>query len=111
MPAPDSDLAATWTRHDGSACESCGEQTIVLAYEDSNNKLSVVNVTSSGPQWTTLDADPRPGSGLAVNLQWRNHVPAGIRLYYQRNEDDLVSIDWESQGRLRDTGKSCFIWS
>ncbi|KAL8854270.1 MAG: hypothetical protein Q9221_000984 [Calogaya cf. arnoldii] len=108
-PSPNSDLAATWTQHGGSACESCGEQTILLAYEDSNNKLSVVNVTSSGPRWTTLDADPRPGTGLAVNLQWRNNAPRGVRLYYQRNKDDLVSIDWEPQSGLRDTGISFIV--
>ncbi|KAL8659720.1 MAG: hypothetical protein Q9226_000276 [Calogaya cf. arnoldii] len=104
LAAAVADLAATWTQHDGSACESCGEQTIILAYEDSENKLSVVNITSSGPRWTTPEADPRPGTGLAVNLQWRDNAPPGVRLYYQRNKDDLVSIDWESQSGLRDTG-------
>ncbi|KAL8674340.1 MAG: hypothetical protein Q9168_001269 [Polycauliona sp. 1 TL-2023] len=107
VPSPDSDLAATWAQHDEPACKTvCGGQYYILAYEDSNDELWVVNVTTSGPQWTTLDADPTPGSGLAVNLQWRNFAPAGIRLYYQRREYNLVSVDWESQAGLNDTANN-----
>lgn len=105
MPAPNSDLAATWTKHAGSTCNDCGEQALLLAYEDSDNHLWVYNSTSSGPRWLKLDAGPTPGSGLAGTLQWRSLHPAGIRLYYQRGEHDLCSVDWEPQDGLLDTGE------
>ena len=96
-PSVNSDLAAVWTAYDGDQCNNCGEYDLIFAYQDTNNKLQVINATSSGLKYATLDADPVPGSGLAMTISWHNEGRPGIRLYYQKGENDIVSIDWEGQ--------------
>lgn len=105
-PSLNSDLAAIWTAYDGAMCKSCGEHDLILAYENTNDKLQVVNATRSGLRYRTLDADPIPGSGLAISLQWHSEGSPGLRLYYQKGEDDMLSVDWESQEQASAPGKS-----
>lgn len=105
-PSLNSDLAAIWTAYDGAMCNNCGEHDLILAYEDTNDRLQVVNATSSGLRYRTLDADPIPGSGLAISLQWHSQGSPGLRLYYQKGEDGIFSVDWESQEQASAPGKS-----
>lgn len=95
VPSPHSDLAAIWASYDGVPCYSCGGADPHLIYQDSNDKLWVVNATASGYRYTKLAADPVPGSGLAMSLEWRSEGGPGLRLYYQKGADGLISADWE----------------
>ena len=102
VPSSNSILAAVWLAYDG--CNGCS-RSLLLAYQDSNDKLWTGNITSSGTSWTLSRATPSPGTGLAVNLQWRSRGPPGVRLYYQRNLTELYSIEWEPRDNNTDTGK------
>ena len=66
-----------------------------MAYQDSNDKIWVVNATSSRPILTTLKADAAPGTGLAFQSVWHRRGSPGLRIYYQRGADDLMTIDYE----------------
>ncbi|KAL8943037.1 MAG: hypothetical protein Q9216_001325 [Gyalolechia sp. 2 TL-2023] len=95
VPSPNSDLAAIWTGYKGAPCNNCGIPSALLVYEDINDKLWVVNATSSGLRYTVIAADPIPGSGLAMNLAWRREGGPGLRLYYQKGAGGIISGDWE----------------
>ncbi|KAL8960080.1 MAG: hypothetical protein Q9193_003158 [Seirophora villosa] len=94
-PSPDSALAAIWTAYDGAPCRNCGEHNRLLVYEDNEDKLRVINATGAGFRHTRLAADPIPGSGLAVNLVWRNEGGPGLKVYYQKGADSIMCADWE----------------
>ena len=95
IPSPDSDLATIWSQTDHNSCDGCGQQTVLLAYQDSNDKIWVVNATGSRPSLTTLQADAAPGTGLAFQSVWYSKGSPGLRLYYQKGADDLITIDYE----------------
>ncbi|KAL8992555.1 MAG: hypothetical protein Q9169_007010 [Polycauliona sp. 2 TL-2023] len=94
-PAANSDLAAVYTQYDEADCEECDEVTRILAYEGGNQKLQVVNATSSGSPRRQLDADIISGSGLAINLGWKKDGAMNLRLYYQNDQPGARSLDWE----------------
>ncbi|KAI4090585.1 MAG: hypothetical protein LQ344_004632 [Seirophora lacunosa] len=111
-PAADSDIAATWTRYDGVACNNCVGYGHVVGYEDSNAALQVVNATQSGFQYRELKADPVPGSGLAMNLAWHGDRTPGIRLFYQKGSNTFHSIDWEESDKpAGDGGNTAGDWT
>ncbi|KAI4223304.1 MAG: hypothetical protein LQ349_007452 [Xanthoria aureola] len=95
IPSPNSDLATIWTQTDHNSCNECGRQTLLMAYQDSNDKIWVVNATRSQPILTTLKADAAPGTGLAFQSVWHRRGSPGLRIYYQRGADDLMTIDYE----------------
>ncbi|KAL9624654.1 MAG: hypothetical protein Q9204_007854, partial [Flavoplaca sp. TL-2023a] len=95
IPAANSDLAAQWSVYDGVACNNCGDSYLVLAYEDSNNRIQVVNKTQTGIRYNHLDeAIPVADSGLAMNLHWMIDKAPELRLYYQQGADGVMSADW-----------------
>ncbi|KAL8949000.1 MAG: hypothetical protein Q9222_004856 [Ikaeria aurantiellina] len=96
VPSPTSDLAAIWTAYDGAPCNKCSWADPLLVYQDSNDKLWVVNSTTTGVQYSRLAAEPIPGSGLAMNLAWHDEGDPGMRLYYQKDADGICSADWEA---------------
>lgn len=98
VPSPDSALAAVWTAYDGAPCRSCGDHNRLIVYEDIDDKLRVINATGAGFRYTKLAADPIPGSGLAINLVWRNEGGPGLRVYYQKGADGIMRADWEDGG-------------
>lgn len=105
-PSINSGLAAIWTAYDGAPCSDCTAYNLLLAFEDSNNKLQVVNITFSDIQYRALDADPISGSGLAINLEWHAEGSPGVRLYYQKGANSLQSVDWETQYEESAPGES-----
>ena len=102
-PSPGSNIAAMWQRYYG--CEDCYGTPLLVAYEDSGNAIQFGNLSSSEVQWTTLRANPMPGSGLAFNLLPRSDGSAAFRLYYQINSGGLVSIDYETRSGESDTSE------
>ncbi|KAL9007729.1 MAG: hypothetical protein Q9180_009589, partial [Flavoplaca navasiana] len=95
MPAANSDLAAIWSQSDQTACNECGQQTLVTAYQDSNDKLMVINATGSSPLPTALGANAVSGTGLTLQLVWHREGSPGLRIYHQQGADDLITIDYE----------------
>lgn len=55
----------------------------------------MVNVSESGTNPTPLKADAVAGTGLAFQSVWHRRGSPGLRLYYQRGADDLMTIDYE----------------
>ncbi|KAL9000488.1 MAG: hypothetical protein Q9169_000781 [Polycauliona sp. 2 TL-2023] len=94
IPAPDSDLAIVWSQGDQTLCEECGQQTLLLAYQDSNDRIWVVNTTDP-PEPTALEANAKRGTGLAMDSIWYQEGSPRISVYYQTVTDDLVTADWE----------------
>ncbi|KAL8729472.1 MAG: hypothetical protein Q9166_004720 [cf. Caloplaca sp. 2 TL-2023] len=111
IPSPNSDLAAIWTQTDQTACNKCGDQNALLAYQDSSYKIWVVNVTGPSPRLTMLEADPTPGTGLAFQSVWHEEGSPGIRIYYQKGADDLITIDYESDYGSAVTGNTAWDWT
>ncbi|KAL8880424.1 MAG: hypothetical protein Q9198_002163 [Flavoplaca austrocitrina] len=110
IPAANSDLAAQWSVYDGVACNNCGDSYLVLAYEDSNNRIQVVNKTQTGIRYDQLDeAIPVPGSGLAMNLHWMLDKAPELRLYYQQGADGVMSADWTDW--QNDNGSEDWNWA
>ncbi|KAL8730662.1 MAG: hypothetical protein Q9181_004590 [Wetmoreana brouardii] len=96
IPAPNSSLAATWSKTDHNSCKDCWQHTILLAYQDSDYKLWVSNSTGAPhPVLTPLEAHPSSGTGLAFQSVWHSQGSTGIRLYYQKGTDSLITIDYE----------------
>ena len=95
IPSPNSDLATIWSQTDHKSCNGCGRQTLLLAYQDSNDKIWVVNATGSEPTQTPLEADAVPGTGLAFQSVWHLRGSPGLRIYYQKGAVDLMTIDYE----------------
>ncbi|KAL8655231.1 MAG: hypothetical protein Q9210_001017 [Variospora velana] len=96
-PSNDCDFAAVFMAYDG--CDDCSG-ALLLAYQATTDVLWVAIRTSSNVVWTTLETDPHPGSGLTFSQLWQDNAPPGARLYYQRNQADLVSVDWEPRANL-----------
>ncbi|KAL8852331.1 MAG: hypothetical protein Q9221_002827 [Calogaya cf. arnoldii] len=112
IPSPNSDLATTWSQTDHKSCDDCGQQTVLLAYQDSNDKIWVVNATGPNSQLTTLEAAAAPGTGLASHLVWFRQESSGIRLYYQKGADDLMTIDYEnSNWGAQQSGNTAWQWT
>lgn len=106
IPASDSDLTTTWSQTDQTSCNECGQQTAIVAYQDSSDQIRVVNVTGSSPRQTILKADVAHGSGLAFQSVWHREGSPGLRIYYQKGPDDLITIDYEdSEYGAQVTGK------
>ncbi|KAL8876889.1 MAG: hypothetical protein Q9198_004990 [Flavoplaca austrocitrina] len=95
VPAPDSDLTTIWSQTDQVSCNECGQQTVIVAYQDSTDQIRVVNVTGSSPRLTTLKADAVQGTGLAFQSVWHREGSPGLRIYYQKGALDLMTIDYE----------------
>ncbi|KAL8976776.1 MAG: hypothetical protein Q9205_007290 [Flavoplaca limonia] len=112
MPAPNSDLVAIWSQSDQTACKQCGQQTLVTAYQDSNDKLRVINATGFSPQPMALGADAVSGTGLALQSVWHSEGSPGLRIYYQNGADDLMTIDYEdSEYGAQATGNTAWEWT
>ena len=90
-PANVSSLTALWDRHHG--CPQCAN-TLLFAYERSDGKLEIGNYTQQGWDWTTLQSNPAPGTGLALALRWQSTASGDIRLFYQIKDGHLVSQDY-----------------
>ena len=95
IPDPDSDLTAMWSQSDQSACNDCGLQTAIMAYQASNDEIRVMNVTGSSTGRSHLKADAAHGTGLALQSVWHREGSPGLRIYYQSGANDLMSIDYE----------------
>ncbi|KAL8652867.1 MAG: hypothetical protein Q9226_004082 [Calogaya cf. arnoldii] len=112
IPSPDTDLATIWSQTDHKSCDDCGLQTVLLAYQDSNDKICVVNNTGPNIQPITLEADAAPGTGLAFQSVWHRQGSPGIRIYYQKGLIDLMTIDYEdSNYGAQETGNNAWQWT
>lgn len=92
-----------WQQYDG--CKDCYGTPLLIAYEDGGNAIQFGNLSSSGAQWATLQANPTSGSGLALNLLPRLDGSAAFRLYYQYSGGGLVSLDYETRSGEFDTSQ------
>ncbi|KAI4242648.1 MAG: hypothetical protein L6R42_010940, partial [Xanthoria sp. 1 TBL-2021] len=112
IPSPNSDLAAIWSQTDHNSCDECGQQTVHTAYQDSNDKIWVINATGPSPRLTTLQADAAPGTGLAFQSVWHRKGSPGLRIYYQKGGNDLMTIDYEnSKYGAQETGNNAWAWT
>ena len=58
--------------------------------QNSDDKIALFNSTASaGPQWITLDANPIPGTGLALNLVSGANDTGNLLLSYQTTNEEL----------------------
>lgn len=92
LTAENSKVAAVWHRHLG--CDTCSN-TLLLVYENSDGKLQFGNTTATGWTWSTLAANFIPGSSLSMNIKWQKNHPAGVRVYYQAENQYLSDLRWE----------------
>ena len=93
IPGNGSNLATVWFRHDH--CNACSND-LLLVIQNSDDKLALFNSTANGDQWTTLDANPMPGTGLTFNVQLgRNHTGL-LLLFYQNAGGELCSAEFEA---------------
>ncbi|MCJ1271465.1 hypothetical protein MMC22_011366 [Lobaria immixta] len=92
LTAENSKVAAVWHRHLG--CDMCSN-TLLLVYENSDGKLQFGNTTATGWTWSTLAANFIPGSSLSMNIKWQKNHPAGVRVYYQAENQYLSDLRWE----------------
>ena len=97
MPASGSNLATLWFRHEG--CNSCSND-LLLVCQNRDDKLALYNSTANaGPQWITLDANPMPGTGLALNLVPGLNGTGNLLVFYQTRNQGLCFAGFnESQG-------------
>lgn len=56
----------------------------------------MINATGPSPRLTTLQADAAPGTGLAFQSVWHRKGSPGLRIYYQKGANDLMTIDYEN---------------
>ena len=102
IPASGSNLATLWYRH--KDCNGCS-MDLLLVCQNSDGKLALFNSTGDGPQWTTLDANPVPGTGLALNFWLGTNDTGNLFLYYQTANQGLCSAGFnEFQGWTYDEG-------
>ena len=97
MPASDSNLATLWFRHED--CTSCSND-LLLVCQNRDDKLALFNSTANaGPQWITLDANPMPGTGLALNVVLGLYNTGNLLVFYQTTDQGLCLSSFnESQG-------------
>ncbi|KAL8669932.1 MAG: hypothetical protein Q9168_005497 [Polycauliona sp. 1 TL-2023] len=110
IPARNSALAATWSQSDQTSCNDCGEQTLLFAYQDSNNKIWVFNATDP-PIPIALKANAKGGTSLAMNLVWYHEGSPRISVYYQTETDDLVTADWEGSAYGAQASGNNNVWT
>lgn len=67
-----------------------------MAYQDSNDKINVVNASGTSSYRTDLKADAAPGTGIAFQSVWYREGSPGLRIYYQKGANDLMTIDYEN---------------
>ncbi|KAI9736315.1 MAG: hypothetical protein M1834_001201 [Cirrosporium novae-zelandiae] len=92
VPFSASGLSTVWHRQDG--CVGC-PNTLLLVYQDNTYKFNQGNFTGSGWEWSTLNANPIPGSGISLILRWgQDGVTTGLRLYYQIEAGNLCNLLW-----------------
>ncbi|KAL8799199.1 MAG: hypothetical protein Q9200_007598 [Gallowayella weberi] len=114
IPSPNSDLAAIWsqTDHQNRTSNNSGVQNALLAYQDSNDRIWVVNATGSTPILTRLEAYPTPGTGIAFQSVWHSMAEPGLRLYYMKGAADLIIVDYEvSEYGAKLTGDGAWNWN
>lgn len=64
--------------------------------QNSDGKLALFNSTpNAGPQWITLDANPVPGTGLALNVMVGTNNTGKLQLYYQTADGGLYSAHFD----------------
>lgn len=80
-PASDSTLAAA---------RDYSSETLLLVYQDTTGQLALGNLTASGWLWSTLSANPVPGTGLALDVRSMGNVTRNIAVYYQLDNDYLT---------------------
>ncbi|KAL8804888.1 MAG: hypothetical protein Q9182_002290 [Xanthomendoza sp. 2 TL-2023] len=87
----------TWSFTDHQNCKNnnCGMQTVLLAYQDSNNRIWIANATGSSPVLTRLEADPSPGTAITFQSVWHSTGSPGLRLYYVKGATDLIIVNHE----------------
>ena len=97
MPASDSNLATLWFRHED--CNGCSND-LLLVCQNRDDKLALFNSTANaGPQWITLDANPMPGTGLALNVVLGLYNTGNLLVFYQTTDQGLCLTSFnESQG-------------
>ena len=97
MPASDSSLATLWFRHED--CNNCSND-LLLVCQNRDDKLALFNSTANaGPQWTTLDANPMPGTGLAFKVVVGLDNTGNLLVFYQTTDQALCLAGFnESQG-------------
>ena len=83
-PTGDTALAAAWDRAPG--CNGCSEN-LFLVYQDTPGQLVLGNLTIDGWLWSTIIANPVPGTGLALDVRSMGNVTRNIALYYQLGND------------------------
>ncbi|KAL9609190.1 MAG: hypothetical protein Q9167_006028 [Letrouitia subvulpina] len=112
IPSPQTKIALLWTQTDHSQCNNdCGEQTILYAYQESNNRITVYNNTVKGPQLTSLDANPVPGSGIAFQQVWHSSGTPCVRLFYESGENKLCSVNFKSAEATGDIADVAGKWT
>lgn len=71
----------------------------MLAYQNGDGKLALFNSTADGPQFLILDANPMPGTGLALNVVSGTNDTGYLLLSYQTASQGLCSASFnELQG-------------
>lgn len=87
-PAAHTALAATWDR--ALDCNGCSE-TLLLLYQDTAGQLALGNLTVDGWLWSTLFANPVPGTGLALDVRSMGSITRNIAIFYQLGNDYLTA--------------------
>ena len=64
--------------------------------QDSDDKLALFTSTANGDQWTTLDANPITGTGLAFNIVPGTNDTGLLLLFYQTAGRELCSAEFEA---------------
>ena len=64
--------------------------------QDSDDKLALFTSTANGNQWTTLDANPLFGTGLAFNIVPGTNDTGLLLLFYQTAGREQSSSEFET---------------
>ena len=110
LASASSSLAASWQGHEG--CTSCPD-TFLLVYQDTHGKFQLGNATIGVEwHWSELQAhpasgNPASGTGISLGLFWWPTAPVGVRLYYQSENLQLCSLDWDASNSNVSNGLFC----
>ncbi|MCJ1248434.1 hypothetical protein MMC30_005652 [Trapelia coarctata] len=87
--APSSHLASKWS-----------SGSLYLIYQSIDNRLMLCNLT--GDSWivSKIPTSPIDGSGISLSSFYQHEYTPQLRLFYQRDSDDLVVADWVSAAQI-----------
>ncbi|KAI9868001.1 MAG: hypothetical protein M1830_005714, partial [Pleopsidium flavum] len=103
VPAPNSKLAATWSRTTHAVD---GPQSLLFVYQDERNTFQLYNLTEDTWVSSSIPGKPIPASGVSLSTMVVRNYPSQLRLYYQVTSGYLVGADWLSLPQFADTLKN-----